>query len=169
MPTDARNDPGAIYLELLQQGHLVEGEHWERRRYRSQEFILKEGEHCTGKLFLVRSGAVRVVGYVEITADSHVRPGVKDLGPGEVFGEICLFDRGRHKSGIQSVGDSEVIAIDGDALLDFFDRNPEIGCRFFRGLCGSLAQRLRRADQQIFRLLGWALKAHGYGQYLQDP
>ena len=168
MANDDRNDPGAIYRELLEQGCLQEGKHWECRSYRPQEFVLKEGERSAGKLFLVRSGTVRVVGYVEVGPDAHVRPGVKDLGPGEVFGEISLFDRGVHKSGIMSVEESEIIAIDGDALLDFFERNPDIGCRFFRGLCGNLARRLRRADQQIFQLLGWALKAHGYGQYLQD-
>lgn len=168
MSNEDRNIPGAIYLDLLEQGHLQQGKHWERLHYKDKEFILKQGEYSYGRLFLVRSGTVRVVGYVEVAADSHVRPGMKDLGAGEVFGEISLFDRGELKSGVMSVGDTEIIAIDGDALLDFFDRNPELGCRFFRGLCASLARRLRRADQQIFSLLGWALKAHGYGQHLQD-
>lgn len=168
MPDDDRNSPGTIYLDLLQQGHLQEGKHWVCRHYRNQEFIIKRGERSLGRLFLVRSGTVRVVGYVEVAADSHVRPGMKDLGPGEVFGEISLLDPGEHKSGIMSVGDSEIIAIDGDALLDFLDRNPELGCRFFRSLCGNLARRLRRADQQIFNLLGWALSARGYGPHLRD-
>jgi CRP/FNR family cyclic AMP-dependent transcriptional regulator len=156
-----------IYLELLERSDFREGEAWVRRYYKSQEFVLKPGER-TGKLFLVLRGTVRVVGYVEVADDCHVRPGVKDLGVGEVFGEISLFDQGVHNAGIQSVTDTEIVAIDGEALFEFFEHNPELGYRFFRDLCISLAKRLRRADQQIFHLLGWALKAHGYEPYLKD-
>jgi CRP/FNR family cyclic AMP-dependent transcriptional regulator len=162
-----RQRGGSFYLELLAHHDFREGEHWEQRHYRSQEFVLKQGER-SGKLFLVLRGLVRVVGYVEVGPDSHVRPGVKDLGAGEIFGEISLFDQGVHKAGILAVAETDVVAIDGAALLALFDEHPELGYRFFRSLTVSLAQRLRSADQQIFHLLGWALKAHGYEPYLKD-
>lgn len=167
VPDQDPNRRTSIYLQLLERSDFKEGEAWVRRHYKSQEFVLKQGER-TGKLFLVLNGTVRVVGYVEVGNDCHVRPGVKDLGAGEVFGEISLFDEGVHSAGIQSITDTEIVAIDGKALFEFFDCNPELGYRFFRDLGVSLAKRLRSADQQIFHLLGWGLKAHGYEPYLKD-
>jgi len=164
------NKPGIhsdIFLEILSQNELEEGKDWNRRKVSENEYIIQQGER-SGKLYLVLNGLVRVVGYVELSKDSHVRPGVKDLGPGEVFGEISLFDRGVHNAGIMAVIKSEIVTIEGEALLDYCHTHPEFGCRFFREVCCSLAHRLRSADQQIFRLLGWGLKVRGFEPILKD-
>jgi CRP-like cAMP-binding protein len=166
MPHADRESIAALFVELTERADFLEGKHWERRRCKNQEVLVEAGRR-SGKVFVLVSGRMRVLGDVEVGEECRVRPGVKDLEPGDVIGEIALFDRGTHAATVTSLTDSEVIAIDGGALTAFCMANPEEGCRLFFALAVQLAKRLRRADEQIFKLLGWGLKVHGYEELLK--
>jgi CRP-like cAMP-binding protein len=166
MPHDDRDTIATLFLELTERQDFQEGRHWEHRACRCKDVLVEAG-HRSGKIFILVSGHMRVLGEVEVGEECRVRPGVKDLGPGEVIGEIALFDRGEHATTVVALDDSELIAIDGDALIDFCMNHPDIGCRLFLALAAQLAKRLRRADEQICKLLGWGLKVHGYEDLLK--
>ncbi len=166
MSHEERESTASLFIELTGREDFREGKHWTRQRCKTKELLVEAG-HRSGKIFILASGSMRVLGEVEVGEECRVRPGVKDLGPGEVVGEIALFDRGEHAVSVVALADSEVIAIDGEALIDYCMANPEIGCRLFFSLGVQLAKRLRRADEQIFKLLGWGLKVHGYEELLR--
>ena len=71
------------------------------------------------------------------------------LGPGEMFGELSLFDPGpRHSTGYV-VSDSELISLGNDALRGFLAEHPEVAMQMLAGL----AHRLRRTNEGISDLV----------------
>ena len=58
---------------------------------------------------VISQGTVRVLGTVETGIARHVRPGLCDLGDGEVFGELCLFDREPRSARVVALTDCERI------------------------------------------------------------
>ncbi|QSA98806.1 Crp/Fnr family transcriptional regulator [Methylococcus sp. EFPC2] len=156
----------SVFYELLARQDFEEGRCWQRRSYRNNEIILREGGH-SGKVFLVLEGVTRILGSVAVGDDYQVRPGVRDLGPGSVFGELSLLDQAPHAATVLAVADCTVAEIDDISLRDYLDRNREFGFCFYRQLALLLVERLRKTDKQLFATLAWGLKAHGYDKYMK--
>jgi len=153
-------------FKLLDHADFEEGQYWHRRVYRNNEVILSEGGY-SGKVFLVLHGATRIVGSAAISGDCQVRPGVRDLGRGDMFGELSMLDHGPHSATVIAISDCELAVIDSQSLLEFIEKDRDVGYEIFRELCHMLVDRLRKTDKQVFSLLAWGLKAHGYDKYMQ--
>ena len=53
-----------------------------------------EEESGERELYLIESGCVRIHERIELEAQRHIQPGICDLGAGEVFGELSLYESG---------------------------------------------------------------------------
>ncbi|HKG52078.1 MAG TPA: Crp/Fnr family transcriptional regulator [Actinomycetales bacterium] len=71
------------------------------------------------------------------------------LGPGEMFGELSLFDPGPRTATATSVGESRLIGLGHDDLQPFLLRNPEVA----QTLLHALARRLRRTNEALADLV----------------
>ena len=71
------------------------------------------------------------------------------LGPGEMFGELSLFDPGPRTSTATSVSDSVLIGLGNDDLQPWLLQHPEVASM----LLGSLARRLRRTNDSLADLV----------------
>jgi CRP/FNR family transcriptional regulator, cyclic AMP receptor protein len=71
------------------------------------------------------------------------------LGPGEMFGELSLFDPGPRTATATSVGDSRLIGLGHDALEPWLLRHPEVAQK----LLNALARRLRRTNETLADLV----------------
>jgi len=71
------------------------------------------------------------------------------LGPGEMFGELSLFDPGPRTATATSVGDSVLIGLGNDALQPWLLQHPEVAAQ----LLGALARRLRRTNDSLADLV----------------
>lgn len=71
------------------------------------------------------------------------------LGPGEMFGELSLFDPGPRTATASSVADAVVYELDHDQLVDWIEKHPTIA----KHLLGALAQRLRRTNETLADLV----------------
>jgi CRP-like cAMP-binding protein len=167
MTNDVEKETHSCFFGLLDRDDFIEGVHWRRHRYASGEAILREGGY-SGKVFLILQGSVRVAGSVAMSEGYTVRPGVKDLERGEIFGELALLDHAPHSATVTAIEDCELAALDNESLLAYLDRDRDIGYLIFRGLASALAARLRKADEKIFSLLAWGLKVHGYEKYMKS-
>lgn len=156
----------SVFFELLARQDFEEGTCWRRRRYANNKTILREGGY-SGKVFLVLEGVTRILGTVAMAEDYQVRPGVRDLGPGAVFGELSLLDQAPHSATVIAVSDCALAEINCERLLDYLDRNRDFGYRIYRELALALVERLRKTDKQLFATLAWGLKAHGYEKYMK--
>ena len=153
------------FASLLQHRDLKEGADWRRRRYAANEFIFREGDD-THTVYLILEGSVRILADLELEEGRHIHPGVCDLGDGEVFGELALFDRGDRSTSVMAATDCELAELPGDGLLAFLDANPELGYRVLKELINTLVGRLRSTNKKLFSILAWGLKARGLDQHL---
>jgi CRP-like cAMP-binding protein len=67
------------------------------------------------------------------------------LGPGEMFGELSLFDPGPRTSTATAVTDAKLLSLGQDKLLPWLVENPKVSLQ----LLASLAQRLRRTNEAV--------------------
>ena len=67
------------------------------------------------------------------------------MGPGQVFGDIALFDRGERSATIVALDDCELLCIDRRALLPLLERQPRIAIK----LLSAMAARMRRLSELL--------------------
>ncbi len=71
------------------------------------------------------------------------------LGPGEMFGELSLFDPGPRLTSATAVAESELISLGNQDLTAFLDEHPEVAMQMLAGL----ASRLRRTNEGLSDLV----------------
>jgi CRP-like cAMP-binding protein len=67
------------------------------------------------------------------------------LGPGEMFGELSLFDPGPRTSTATAVTDVKLLSLGHEKLIPWLRENPEVSLQ----LLARLAQRLRRTNEAV--------------------
>lgn len=158
-------EAGSILDTLLSHPDFKEGLIWRRRHLAANTTVFSEGDRGR-EVYLIATGTVRVLGNVDLDAKRQIRPGFSDLGAGEVFGELALFDNQPRSATVSTVTACDLIVINGDRLMGFLDDHPDLGYPLFKELILILVGRLRRADRKIFALFAWGLKAQGIDRYL---
>ena len=150
---------------ILSDPKLVDSGIARRRVYEQGETIITEGslDRC---VYLVLSGSVRVAGRIEFEGRRNIQPGLCDLGAGEVFGELSLFESGPRSASVVAIEHCELLVFDAEALAAFFDHHPEHGYVVLKWLFSVLNRRLRQADRRLESLFAWGLKAHGIDSHL---
>lgn len=71
------------------------------------------------------------------------------LGPGEMFGELSLFDPGPRNATATSVSDAVLIGLGTDELITWLTGRPDVS----RQLLRALARRLRRTNENLADLV----------------
>ncbi len=71
------------------------------------------------------------------------------LGPGQMFGELSLFDPGPRSATVTAVTDCTMQSLSHDELGGWLTGRPEVA----RGLLAQLAQRLRKANDVVADLV----------------
>ncbi len=133
--------------------------------YAAQQVVITEGE-TDRRMFAVLDGLVRVVERVALENDKHIQPGLCDLSPGEIFGELTLFEAARRSASVIAVNESILLEIDTRALERVLNERTDLGYRLLKHLFQIQADRLRKADQRFGSLLAWGLKAHSIDRHL---
>jgi CRP/FNR family transcriptional regulator, cyclic AMP receptor protein len=71
------------------------------------------------------------------------------LGPGEMFGELSLFDPGPRNATVTAVADTMLIGLGNDDLVTWLSGRPDVA----RQLLRALARRLRRTNESLADLV----------------
>ncbi|GAB77046.1 CRP/FNR family transcriptional regulator, anaerobic regulatory protein [Austwickia chelonae] len=71
------------------------------------------------------------------------------LGPGEMFGELSLFDPGPRTATATAVADTELIGMGNESLHEYLKDRPAVSLT----LLASLARRLRRTNDSVADLV----------------
>ncbi|MCL2090364.1 MAG: Crp/Fnr family transcriptional regulator [Micrococcales bacterium] len=91
------------------------------------------------RLYVVREGKVKLV-----RRSSDGRENMLTLvGPGEMLGELSLFDPGPRTSSATAVTDAVVLELDHDQLTDWLNQHPSVALHLLQ----ALARRLRRTTE----------------------
>jgi CRP-like cAMP-binding protein len=160
----AREKMISALQKILESEDFPEGSAWRRRTFVAQEVIVREGEQG-GHLYLVVTGGLRVTGQVEIDETRKMHPGICDLGPGDVFGELCLFDKQDRSATVEGLNQGQLIEIDASRLNQWMDCHPALGLKTLQEFYGELISRFRKTNQRVELLLAWGLRAHGIDKH----
>jgi CRP/FNR family transcriptional regulator, cyclic AMP receptor protein len=120
-------------------------------RHQMAELKLSRGEHLFMEgddgdaLYVVIDGKMKLT-----RAASDGRENLLSvIGPGEMFGELSLFDPRPRTSSAVAVTDTRLAALAHDELRDWLTGRPDVSLHLLR----ALAQRLRRANDVMADLV----------------
>lgn len=113
-----------------------------RRSLHPGEVVFREGDQ-SDTCYIVRTGRTRAVR--EHPDGRSIT--LANFGPGDIFGELAMFDDERRSATVETLEDTEVIAILGVDMRRLLRRHPDIAVK----LIASLGRRLRQTNEQLAR------------------
>jgi CRP/FNR family transcriptional regulator len=110
------------------------------RKFRSGDVIFREGDE-SDTCYVVRKGHARAV---------RVHPDGREIslahfGPGDIFGELAMFDNERRSATVETLDMVEALAITGPDMRRLMREHPDMAVK----LVISLGRRLRDANQRL--------------------
>ena len=111
---------------------------------RRGDVLFHEGD-SGDRLFVVVEGKVKLG---RTSADGRENL-IAVLGPGQMFGELSLFDPGPRSATVTAVTDAQLMSLTHDELLRWLDGRPAVA----RGLLLQLAGRLRKVSDVVADLV----------------
>lgn len=106
--------------------------------------LFKEGDPGD-RLYVVTEGKIKL---------SHASGDGREsllmvLGPGDMFGELSLFDPGPRTATATAVTDARLLSLSNDKVIGWVTQHPKVSLQ----LLGRLAQRLRRSNEVLADLV----------------
>jgi CRP/FNR family transcriptional regulator len=112
------------------------------RRFEAGEVVFREGDE-SNTCYIVRSGRARAVR--EHSDGRSIT--LATFGPGEIFGELAMFDDERRSATVEAIESTEAIAILGGDMRRLLRRHPDISVK----LLSALGRRLRETNERLAR------------------
>lgn len=133
-----------LFAELNDQSYLAVRERMQESTYRRGEEIFREGTPGD-RLYVIGAGKVKL-GHTAPDGREHL---LAILGPGEILGEVSLYDPGPRTATATALAKTVVVELQHTDLLRVLDARPEISQHLLR----SLAIRLRRTNDKVSDLI----------------
>lgn len=112
------------------------------RVYQSGEWLVRQGESADC-MFVIQEGEVEIL---KRRGEGHVRLAVR--GPGEIIGEMALFERQTRSADIRARGRVRVITIDRRQFLRRIHEDPSLAYRVVQ----SLSRRVRELSEELAKI-----------------
>ena len=112
------------------------------RTFGAGEVVFREGDEGD-TCYVVRRGHARAVR--EHSDGRSIT--LATFGPGEIFGELAMFDDERRSATIEAVEETEAMAILGADMRRLLRAHPDIAVK----MLGGLARRLRETNERLAR------------------
>ena len=112
------------------------------RRFGSGEVVFREGD-ASDTCYVIRQGHARAM---REHADGRSIT-LAQFGPGDIFGELAMFDDERRSATVETLEDTEALAILGGDMRRLLREHPEIAVK----LLGALGRRLRETNERLAR------------------
>ena len=112
------------------------------RSFAAGEAVFREGD-ASNTCYIVRGGHARAIR--EHPDGRQIT--LATFGPGDIFGELAMFDDELRSATVEAIDDLEVLAILGDDMRRLMREHAEIAVK----LAISLVRRLRNANERLAR------------------
>jgi CRP/FNR family transcriptional regulator len=112
------------------------------RRFKSGEVVFREGDQ-SNTCYVVRTGQARAV---REHGDGRSIT-LANFGPGDIFGELAMFDDERRSATVETLENTEAIAILGGDMRRLLSEHPAIAIK----LLAALGRRLRESNERLAR------------------
>jgi len=110
--------------------------------YPDGEPIVRQGE-MGDSMFVIQQGNVEVL---REEAGRTFR--LTSLGPGELFGEMALFEKAPRSATVRAVGEARVLTVDKRTFLQRVQEDPSLAFRVLQ----TMSARIRSLDGEVARL-----------------
>jgi CRP/FNR family transcriptional regulator, cyclic AMP receptor protein len=112
------------------------------RRFEAGEVVFREGDE-SDTCYVVRSGHARAL---------REHPDGRSItlarfGPGDIFGELAMFDDERRSATVEAIEQMEAIAILGGDMRRLLRQHPDIAVKLLQ----ALGRRLRETNERLAR------------------
>lgn len=112
------------------------------RTFGSYQVVFREGD-TSDTCYVIRSGHVRAVrGHMDGRSIT-----LAQFGPGDFFGELAMLDEERRSATIETLEQTEAIAILGADMRRLLREHPDIAVK----LIAALGRRLRETNERLAR------------------
>ncbi len=115
------------------------------RRFQPDEFVFWEGD-APDYFYIVVEGRIKVLKY----ASSGKEFIIAFFGPGEMFGEVAVFENKSYPASAQAVAATRILGIQKDKYLSFLSNRPRVTL----STINVLGERLRDAQNRLKDLAG---------------
>ncbi len=115
------------------------------RSFMPNEFIFWDGD-APEWFYIVAEGKVKVVKYSSLGREFIIA----FFGPGEMFGEVAVFENKPYPASAQAVAETKVMGIKREGFLSFLANRPQVALMIINVLGG----RLRDAQSRLRDLAG---------------
>ena len=115
------------------------------RRLAPDEYIFWEGD-APEWFYIVAEGRIKVLKHSSLGKEFIVA----FFGPGEMFGEVAVFENKPYPASSQTVEETRILGIRREQFLSFLAQRPQIALR----IIGVLGGRLRDAQSRLKDLAG---------------
>ncbi len=112
------------------------------RRFGAGQAVFREGDE-SDTCYIVRSGRARAV---REHSDGRSLT-LANFGPGDIFGELAMFDNERRSATVETLEETELIAILGGDMRRLMREHPDIAVK----LIAALGRRLRETNERLAR------------------
>ena len=116
-----------------------------RRSFVSGEFVFWEGD-APDSFYIVIEGRVKVLKHSSLGKEFIIA----FFGPGEMFGEVAVFQDRPYPASAQAAADTKVLRIRREDFLSFVAQRPQVVLR----VISVLGERLRDAQDRLKDLAG---------------
>jgi CRP/FNR family transcriptional regulator len=107
--------------------------------YTEGDIIFSEGDPGNA-LYVIQFGHVKIVKH---TGGQEVC--LATLGPGEIFGEMSMFDQRERSATAIALGEARVLTVDRQKFFATMSRDPTLTFK----ILSSMSQRLRQMDNYV--------------------
>lgn len=112
------------------------------QRFGAGDVVLRKGE--TGdEMYIVADGHLNIHLPDAYSRKIHLR----DIGPGEYFGELALLDRKPRSASVEATSEVELLALSRETFASYLERRP----RAVMPILQTIVQRLRDADALLLQ------------------
>ncbi|HEX7299902.1 MAG TPA: Crp/Fnr family transcriptional regulator [Solirubrobacteraceae bacterium] len=112
------------------------------RRFAAHQVVFREGD-ASDTCYIVRSGHARAT---REHADGRTLA-LAHFGPGDIFGELAMFDDELRSATVEALDDVDAIALAGSDMRRLLRQHPDIAVK----LVIALGRRLRDANERLAR------------------
>src|SRR5438093_13778554 len=108
---------------------MILGQSLQERPLKRGQVICREGDPGE-EMFVVRRGSIVISKLVT----GRVEQVLARMGPGDVFGEMSLFDRSTRSATVQTDSDTVLLTLDGEGLRRMTEVSPRAAAAFCHAL-----------------------------------
>ncbi len=135
----------SIFSSLTEEELEVLADFAVERTVQPGEFIFQEGDRPE-RLYVIAEGQIKAVKHSSLGKEFIVA----FFGPGEMFGEVAVFENKPYPASSQATVESRILGIKRDDFLSFLASHPQVALRIINVLSG----RLREAQARLLDFAG---------------